>query len=222
MLAWHLGPPAARFRGEVHPHAVEAAPPGPFYQQTFDHHIVTPCLNVPEPAVRSGPTEEVLPPATSDRLRRGAGRLERWFDECDDWEKPPADGVYVVVCDPAALQQFFDGGLESVPPDGPRVDIGQPSGRAITVPAVRRDPNVRNFTGWSISGRARDARVYVACRHDGRVLAATFEDVDLVPGATLQIATPTTGDWALASDSRRLPAPPKVAAGAGGARGGCG
>ena len=70
----------------------------------------------------------MLPEPTAARLRREAGRLERWFDDCDDWMKPPADGAYLVVCDEDALDDFFDDGLETIPADAPRIADGRVTG----------------------------------------------------------------------------------------------
>jgi hypothetical protein len=192
---------------KVTKHLIEDAPRGPLWQQNFDHVRAAPCAGFQYRGPRDGATEEVLDESAAARLRRGAGRLERWFDDCEDWHKPPTRGSYLVVCEQNALRAFFHNGLETIPRDGPRIEAGGLPSTATTLPAVRRDLRPSPRGPGRIGGTASHATVYAARRHGSATLAALFTDVTLEPGQMLGVDQHDPRRWRLIDTSAGGSAP---------------
>lgn len=183
-------------------HLIVTAPRSPLWQQTFDHVRAEPCDDVHYRGPRDGATEEVLDSETAGQLRQGAGRLERWFDDCDDWHKAPTRGSYLVVCEPTALRAFFAGGLEEVPRDGPRIGENSVPAQATSVPAVSRDVRPGALRTWRIGGAFSHANIYAARRQGKKsTLAALFTNVTLKPGTTLRVDDRNRHWWRLIDNS---------------------
>jgi hypothetical protein len=186
---------------EALPFIVADAPRSPLWQQSFGGANARPCSGVRDPGLRDGRGEELLPDATATRLRAGAGRLDAQFDQCSDWDQPPARGAYLVACDPEALRRYVDSGLEDAGPGGLRIDVADPDHPVPgtpAMPAVLRDPAVRRLDGWRIA-TAAPARVdvYAACREGAGIVEARFGRVPLAPGQPLRVDDRVRTEWRL-------------------------
>jgi hypothetical protein len=193
------------------PYLVADAPRSPLWQQHFDTDRAEPCRGVEPGRILSRAGEEVLSPATSALLRRRAGHLDALIDECADWERPPAEGAYLVACDPEALRRYVAGGLEDQGPGGVRIDVASGSRvmpGQVTLPAVRRTVDTRKLDPWRIVAvTPATVSVYAACRQGDRAhaqqLEARFESVALTPGRALHVDDRVPGVWRLRTEDGR-------------------
>jgi hypothetical protein len=184
-------------RGKHLPVVAEAfadGPLSPLWQQRFGAPAAAPCNAVRDQPQRPPVGEEVLSDGVGDELRAHAGRLGKLFDDCSDWAKPPASGVYVVACNETALNDFFESGLTD--PGEAKVGIGtEPPG----VPAVYRRPDATSPDGLPIEAAAKTTvSVYAACYHGRDPVVARFPAVAIEPGHPVVLRT---GDpnWTIAS-----------------------
>ena len=174
-------------------------PQSPLWQQTFDDRPAEPCEVVAEDPGRPKDADEAEPDAAADELRKAAGRLEWLFDECSDWEKPPATGTYLVACDQASLGDFFDSGLDDEKAATVQITGLGFEAAAPMVPAVWRAPDVQNFEKPVIRATPRASlQIYAVCpAADGRQVEASFEDVRLRAGGTATIDDSNPSRWRL-------------------------
>ena len=135
----------------------------------------------------------------------GAPAATRLFDDCGDWERPPASrGTKLVVCDEGILDRFFASGLSN--PGSERLRL--------EAPGERSDPDPPGFMASAdpgALGRARIAAerpvspaVYAAERRaDGTLVAARFPAVAVEPGAVLRLVR-RQREWRIAEDRGRV------------------
>jgi hypothetical protein len=188
------------------PYLVNDAPLSPFWQQSFDDVVSEPCRGVEDPGGREGLGEEVVEEGTGvpEMLRDRAGRLEPLVDECADWETPPADGTYMVVCNQDALRSYVESGFEDPGPAGVRIDVAdleRPEIGEISLPAIRRDPEGVYLDSWRITAaNPIVVSVFAACRQGGRMVAARFTSVPVEPAAPLRLSDRDPAGWRLRTE----------------------
>jgi hypothetical protein len=182
-----------------------AGPFSPLWQQEFDGRRAEPCKAVPEDPGGTPFVDEANPEPAARELRDAAGRLEWLFDECSDWEKPPAMGTYLVACDETALRDYFASGLDDA--SAARVRItGVGRDPEPTVPAVWRTPRNVSVERPVITAPAgRWLRVYAVCEDtSGERVAATFTSARVSGGGSARIDDSDPALWRLLGTDGRL------------------
>jgi hypothetical protein len=182
-----------------------AGPFSPLRQQDFDGRRVEPCKAVPDDPGGPAFVDEANPEAAARALRDAAGRLERLFDECSDWEKPPTAGTYLVACDETALREYFASGLDDA--SAARVRItGVGRDPEPTVPAVWRTPQSVSLERPVITATAGSwLRVYAVCEAtNGRRVEATFTSARVRGGSSARIDDSDPALWRLRGTDGRV------------------
>jgi hypothetical protein len=192
--------PGDQIRERV-PYESADGPLGPLWQQHFGGIVSEPCLGVADPGPRDARGEEVLSDAVAARLRAHAGRLDPLVDSCADWERPAATGVYLVACSPKQLAGYFASGLEDPGTGGLHIDVVSDVDLAAgpaSVPAVRRDAQLRRLDSWRIgSSGAVTAEVYAACPSGSARLEVRFPVVRFTPQQHLRLDDRERSTWRL-------------------------
>ena len=172
-------------------------PRSPLFQQKFDLNDPRPCENVPAPSEVPRDHEVLADPETAAVLGQGGGRLNDLFRSCDEWSQRPPEGSYMVACDQATLDAFFDSGLEDPGSQDLRV-LGDPEPTGPTVPAVfaSRRPDAVDQATIETSEIARP-EVYVAIRNDRKLTTAEFPAFELRPGQRLRLRREGGSAWRL-------------------------
>lgn len=172
-------------------------PLSPLFQQKFDLRNPRPCEKVaaPVPPVAAG---EVLPdPDTATALGASGGRLNDLFRSCDDWSQRPPQGSYMVACDPATLEAFFESGLEDAGQQDLRI-LGDPGPTGPTVPAVFASPDPRALERATIRTReAAKAEIYAAVRRGSELETVEFPALELDPEQRLRLRRTNDSVWRL-------------------------
>jgi hypothetical protein len=174
-------------------------PQGPLWQQRFGGHEARPCKAVSDDPGRKPDRDEAKPDDAAQPLRDAAGLLSWWFDDCADWQKPPATGTYVVACDENALRRFFDSGLDDDSAATVQITGTGREPEGPMVPAVWRARNGNHFERLVISatGATRPA-VYAVCQDDdGRRLQVSFAAVPMRATETARIDDKDPSLWRL-------------------------
>lgn len=183
------------------PYESADGPLGPLWQQHFGGVTSEPCRGIPDPGHRDGPVEEVLPNRVAKQLQARAGRLDPLANSCSDWERPPATGVYLVACSPDQIGSYFASGLEDPGAVSLHIDTvtadklaaGPPS-----VPAVRRDAQLRRLDDWRVAASgAITAEVYAACPSGDARLEVRFPIVRFRPQERLRLDDRERSIWRL-------------------------
>lgn len=177
-------------------------PTSPLYQQKFDLRDPQPCAGVAAPSP-PGPGQELLAdPETASALGEAGGRLNELFRSCDDWWQRPPEGSYMVACDQATLESFFESGLEDPGDQDLRIS-GSPAPHGPMVPAVFAAPAPREGGSQGVdratirTDRVAHPRVFVAIR-DGNVLrVARFPEFTMRPGEALRLRRDNSSTWRL-------------------------
>lgn len=177
-------------------------PTSPLYQQKFDLRNPQPCAGVAAPSP-PGPGRELLAdPETASALGAAGGRLNELFRSCDDWWQRPPEGSYMVACDQATLEAFFESGLEDPGDQNLRIE-GSPAAHGGMVPAVfaASTPQANSPQGVDRAtirtDRTARPEVFVAIR-DGEVLrVARFPEFTLRPGQKLRLRRDSNSRWRL-------------------------
>jgi VPS62-like protein len=178
-------------------------PQSPLWQQNF-RALAAPCAVTQTPPLRPDIAgEETVDDATATTLRANGGQLDRRFDRCKEWRKPPARGVYVVACSDGMLKRYFDSGLEEIGKE--QITIGRGKQQALkSVPAIYRSPNAEALDGITIKTREKaTASIYAACYSNNRRVVADFGSVPLLPNRRLVIRT-TGLTWSLISGTKAV------------------
>ena len=201
------------------PYHVLPGPRSPLWQQQFGSADAQPCRGLREPAgSRDAAGEEGLRGNVVQALRTNAGRLHAVVDYCADWEKPPGDGAYLVVCSSAMMRRQRESGFTR-PDRGVRIDEYGEAPASRSVPPVAGNERLRDLDRWVIRASApmHGLEVYAACRSGHGVLDTRFVDVSLEPGESLTVDTHSRGRWVLRdAEDRPVKLPeqnPSVAAG---------
>ena len=184
---------------------VEAnGPLSPLLQQRYDGVASDPCRDVDVPSDVPSAGEEPLPAENAKAIRSAAGRLDALVDECQDWQRPQAQGAYVSACAPLPLERWVREGLPAGVAPGLEVlargDRPRRSGMPI---AVRRDALQPSFAGWRLRTAERDEiEVYASCYAGRTPLEATFRGVAIEPGGALRLEDSRRG-WRIVDAAGR-------------------
>lgn len=171
-------------------------PLSPLFQQGFDLSRPRPCDNVPAPTEVPRDHEVLADPETAAVLGQSGGRLNDLFRSCDEWSQRPPEGSYMVACDQATLDAFFDSGLEDPGSQDLRI-FGDPQPTGPTVPAVFASAQPGAVDRATI--RAREVarpEVYVAIRNGRKLTTAEFPQFELRAGQKLRLQR-DGGSWRL-------------------------
>lgn len=193
-------------------------PLSPLFQQKFDLGKPRPCDRVGAPAPPQGSGEVLPDPDTATALGASGGRLNDLFRSCEDWSQRPPEGSYMVACDPATLERFFESGLEDPGQQDLRV-LGDPAPTGPTVPAVFASSDPGAVDRATI--RARELahpEVYVAVRSEEKLATAEFPPFTLSPGQRLRLERGSASEWSLvdlAAEGRTVARAPVRVSGAG-------
>jgi hypothetical protein len=172
-------------------------PRSPLFQQKFDLNGPQPCANVPAPSEVPRDREVLADPETAAVLGQSGGRLNDLFRSCDEWSQRPPEGSYMVACDQATLDAFFDSGLEDPGPQDLRV-LGEPEPTGPTVPAVfaSRQADAVDRATIETSGIAHP-QVYVAIRNGRKLTTAEFPEFEMQPEQRLRLRRESGSLWRL-------------------------
>lgn len=177
-------------------------PTSPLYQQKFDLRNPQPCAGVGAPAPPE-PGRELLPdPETASALDETGGRLNELFRSCGDWWQRPPEGSYMVACDQAILEAFFDSGLEDAGGQNLRID-GDPTRHGPMVPAVFAAPTPQDGAPQGVDGatirtdQIAHPEVFVAIRDEDKLRVARFPEFTLRPGQDLRLRRDNNSFWRL-------------------------
>jgi hypothetical protein len=171
-------------------------PISPLFQQGFDLNRPRPCSNVPAPSEVPRDHEVLADPETAAVLGQSGGRLNDLFRTCDEWSQRPPEGSYMVACDQATLDSFFDSGLENPGSQDLRI-FGDPKPTGPTVPAVFASAQSGAVDRATI--RAKEVahpEVYVAIRNGRKLTTAEFPPFELQPGHRVRLQR-DGGSWRL-------------------------
>ena len=183
------------------------APKSPLWQQKFDGIEKRPCAGISDPGERDGVHEEVVEKGTGVpvKIRRRAGNLEEFVNDCEDWEAPTPSGIYMVACNQKRLEHYVENGLEGSGKAAVRIEGSDAGGgeTPVTMPAVRRNRAATDLGGWRISAeRGTMVSVFASCPSRGRVVAVRFGRVQLLPNRPLRIEDHGPGGvWLLTGPS---------------------
>lgn len=177
-------------------------PASPLYQQKFDLRNPHPCAGVSPPASPE-PGRELLPDLeTAKALDQAGGRLNELFRSCDDWWQRPPEGSYMVACDQATLEAFFESGLEEAGDQNLRIG-GDPRRHGPMVPAVFAAPTPKSGAPQGVdratirTDRIAHPEVYVAIRNGDKLKVARFPEFTLHPGQDLRLRRDNDSSWRL-------------------------
>jgi hypothetical protein len=177
-------------------------PASPLYQQKFDLRNPQPCAGVAAPTP-PGPGGELLADReTASALDAAGGRLNELFRSCDDWWQRPPEGSYMVACDQATLESFFESGLEDRGDQNLRIG-GNPPANGRMVPAVFAAPAPREGAPQGVdratisSDRIAHPEVFVAIRDGNDLRVARFPEFTLRPGEVLRLRRDSNATWRL-------------------------
>lgn len=180
-------------------------PLSPLFQQKFDLGNPRPCEKVDAPSPPDGPVEVLPDPETATALGESGGRLNDLFRSCDQWAQRPPQGSYMVACDPANLEAFFESGLEDPGEQGLKI-IGRPAANGPMVPAVFASAEKGAVDRATIrADQLTHPEVYVAVRDAEKLATAEFPAVALRPGQRLRLQREGNERWQLvdvAADER--------------------
>lgn len=183
-------------------------PASPLYQQKFDLRNPQPCAGVAAPSP-PGPGRELLAdPETASALDAAGGRLNELFRSCDDWWQRPPEGSYMVACDQATLESFFESGLEEAGDQNLRIG-GDPAAHGRMVPAVFAAPAPREDAAPGVdratirSDRIAHPQVFVAIRDSEKLRVARFPEFTLRPGQDLRLRRDDNALWRLVDVANR-------------------
>lgn len=177
-------------------------PTSPLYQQKFDLRNPQPCAGVGAPTPPE-PGRELLPdPETASALDQAGGRLNELFRSCDDWWQRPPEGSYMVACDQATLESFFESGLEDAGDQNLRIG-GSPAPHGPMVPAVFAAPTPNAGAPQGVdratirTDRVARPEVYVAIRDGDKLRVARFPEFTLRPDEVLRLRREDNSLWRL-------------------------
>jgi hypothetical protein len=177
-------------------------PTSPLYQQKFDLRNPQPCAGVAAPSP-PGPGRELLAdPETASALDETGGRLNELFRSCDDWWQRPPEGSYMVACDQATLESFFESGLEDAGDQNLRID-GNPASHGPMVPAVFAAPTPQAGAPQGVeratirTDRIAHPQIFVAIRDEDKLRVARFPEFTFRPGQDLKLRRDNNSLWRL-------------------------
>lgn len=172
-------------------------PRSPLFQQKFDLSGPQPCANTPAPSEVPRDHEVLADPDTAVALGKSGGRLNDLFRSCDEWSQRPPEGSYMVACDQATLDAFFDSGLEDPGTQDLRVR-GEPEPTGPTVPAVFASRQPGAVDGATIeTSEVAHPQVYVAVRNGKKLTTAEFPEFEMQPGQRLRLRRESGSPWRL-------------------------
>lgn len=172
-------------------------PTSPLYQQKFELREPQPCTGVAAPSPPGFGQEVLDDPDTAQALREAGGRINELFRSCENWWQRPPDGSYMVACDQATLESFFESGLEDPGAQNLRIE-GDPAPRGPTVPAVFASSETGGVDGTTIeTDEVAHPVVFVAIRNEEKVKIARFPDIALEPGQRLRLKRDSDTRWRL-------------------------
>ncbi len=177
-------------------------PASPLYQQKFDLRNPQPCAGVAAPSAPRPGQELLADPETASALDAAGGRLNELFRSCDDWWQRPPEGSYMVACDQATLESFFDSGLEDRGDQNLRIG-GNPAAHGGMVPAVLAAPTPLRGAPQGVdratirSDRVAHPQVFVAIRDANTLRVARFPEFTLRPSETLRLRRDSNSIWRL-------------------------
>lgn len=172
-------------------------PLSPLFQQKFDLNKPQPCGNVPAPSEVPRDHEVLADPETAAVLGQSGGRLNDLFRSCDEWSQRPPEGSYMVACDQATLDAFFESGLEDAGEQDLRV-LGDPEPGGQTAPAVFASPQPAAVDSATIeAAEVAHPEVYVAIRNGRKLTTAEFPQFELQPGERLRLRRDSGSAWRL-------------------------
>ncbi len=190
----HLPSPFSEIRAD--------GPTSPLYQQKFDLRNPQPCAGADAPSP-PGPGQELLAdPDTASALGEAGGRLNELFRSCDDWWQRPPEGSYMVACDQATLESFFESGLEDRGDQNLRIN-GSPRAHGRMVPAVFAAPTPPPGAPQGVdratirSDRIAHPEVFVAIRDGNTLKVARFPEFTLRPEEALRLRRDSDSIWRL-------------------------
>jgi hypothetical protein len=200
-------------------------PLSPLFQQKFDLNKPQPCDNASAPSEVPRDHEVLADPETAAVLGQGGGRLNDLFRSCDEWSQRPAEGSYMVACDQATLDAFFESGLEDRGSQDLRIrGVPEPTGRMVPAVFASGEPSAVDEATIETSGVAHP-EVYVAIRNGGKLTTAEFSSFELQPGQRLRLRRESGSPWLLVdarsgeeiaeansveSEFATAPAPPRI------------
>jgi hypothetical protein len=172
-------------------------PTSPLYQQKFELREPQPCAGVAAPPPPQPGQELLDDPETAQALGEAGGRLNELFRSCADWWQRPPDGSYMVACDQATLESFFESGLEDPGTQNLRIE-GNPAPRGPTVPAVFASSEAGGVDGTTIeTDQVAHPVVFVAIRNEEKLKIARFPELTLQPGQRLRLKRDSDTRWRL-------------------------
>jgi hypothetical protein len=172
-------------------------PLSPLFQQKFDLNNPRPCDSVSAPSEVPREHEVLADPETAAVLGQSGGRLNDLFRSCDEWSQRPAEGSYMVACDQATLDAFFESGLEDRGSQDLRIrGVPEPTGPAVPAVFASTDPSAVDGARIETSGVAHP-EVYVAVRNGGKLTTAEFSSFVLQPGQRLRLRRESGSPWLL-------------------------